>query len=350
MSDSDKGKRWRRALLALLILLPAGYLVMEHVMIRFSAMQEPQAPVDPKKLAAEVKRYLSNPKVAAQKGDMPRRPPWEKMGRRKAISAPFGGKPPRHIPVEVWLENDDQMSELWRTFEDDSGDPVGDEDFREVVKAARARTDADPSDTRAWFLLAMGLKELQQEKTSLEILQAVTIKVPGLWKAHLELGILLSDMKRFDEGLEALDRAAALDASYEVYLNRGIALCFALRFDESEWDLWKAVESAPYDGNAYYDIAWIHAQRKEPALTVEMLRYASRDPALFQKRISRETLVGDTFFRPVKEDPVYQAYLARIPRHDLRVERNWPTLSRFAKRRSLLERILGIVPEASEHP
>jgi len=350
MSHSGKRKRWLWALLAAIILLPVGYLLLDHYMIRISAGQEPQAPVDPEKLAAEVKRYLSDPKVAAQKGDVPARPPWSKMGRRKAISAPFGGSVPKHIPVEVWLEDDEQMSELWRTFEDDSGDPVGDEDFRNVVKAARARTDADQSDTRAWFLLAMGLKELQQEKTALEILEAVIKKEPGLWKAHLEIGILLSDMNQFDPALEALDRAAALDASYEVYLNRGIALCFGLRFNESEWDLWKAVESAPYDGNAYYDIAWVHAQRKEPALTVEYLRYASRDPALFQKRISRETLVGDTFFRPVKDTPEYQAYLARLPSHDLRVERNWPTLSRFAKRRSLLERIFGIVPEASEHP
>ena len=350
MSSPPRYKRWRRVILLLALLLPVVLLLAEHASIRFSAMQEPQAPVDPERLEAEVQRYLQNPKVAAAKGDIPKHMPWEKMGRRKAISAPFGGKVPKHIPVEVWLEEHPVLRDLWRTFEDDSGDPVGDEDFQEVVKISRARTDKDPGDTRAWFLLAMGLKELQQEKTSLEILEAVIKKEPGLWKAHLEIGILLSDMKNFDRALEALDRAAALDASYEVFLNRGIALCFALRFDESEWDLWKAVETAPYDGNAYYDIAWVHAQRKEPALTVEMLRYASRDPALFQKRISRETLVGDTFFRPVKDTPEYQAYLAMIPKHDLRVERNWPTLSRFAKRRSWLERIFGIVPEASEHP
>lgn len=340
---------WRAVVLAVLVLPVAG-LLTQHMALKFSSMQEPQAPVDPERLEAEVQRYLENPRVAAAKGDIPRRMPWDKMGRRKVTSAPFGGKVPKHIPVEVWLEEHPVLRNLWRTFEDDSGDPVGDADFRKVVKVARARTDKDPDDTRAWFLLAMGLKELQQENTALEILQAVTQKEPGLWKAHLELGILLSDMKRFDEGLVALDRAAALDASYEVFLNRGIALCFALRFNPSEWDLWKAVETAPDDGNAYYDLAWVHAQRKEPALTVEMLRYASRDPALFQKRISRETLVGDTFFRPVRETPEFQAYLAIIPSHDLRVERNWPTLSRFAKRRSLLERLLGIVPEANEHP
>ncbi len=307
-----------------------------------------KAPVDLKKLEAEVARYLADPKVAAARGDTPKRPPWEKMGRRLAVKGLFGGKPPKLTRVEKWLKADPELWELWSTFEGNSSDSVDDEAYMEVVKAARARTSADPQDTRARFLLAMGLKEIRQEKAALELLQAVIQKEPGLWKAHLEAGILLSDMKRFDEALRALDRAEILIPDYEVYLNRGIALCFALRFDDSEWDLWKAVEKAPYDGNAYYDIAWVHAQRKEPALAVEALRFASRDPYLFKKRLSQETLLDDIFFDPVMDAPEFRAYRARLPSHDLCVERNWPTLSRFAMRRSLLERILGIAPEMSE--
>ncbi len=208
----------------------------------------------------------------------------------------------------------------------------------------------DPNNTMAWFLLAMGIKEIKEEDVALEIFDAVIKKEPGLWKAHLEKGILLSDLRRFDAALDALDHAEALKPSYEVYLNRGSALCFASRFDEPEWDLWKTVKIAPEDGNAYYDIAWVHAQRREPTKTVEMLRFASRDEALFEKRISQSTLTEDPFFKPLLEIPDFKAYLALLPSHDLKVERDWRTLSRFAKESSLLERLLDIEPEADPPP
>ncbi len=321
-----------------------GALVADHAAVRLSSQHEPQKPVDPEVLKREVARYLADRRVAAGKAEVAVHMAWERMGRRKGGKVPFGGKLPRYLQVEEFVARSPQVAGLWRIFEGEEKDPLGDEQFKKVVEVAEELVEEDPSNTPAWFLLAMGLKELGKEKRSLEILQTVNKKEPGLWKAHLEKGILLSDMNKFEEGLDALDLAEALHSSYEVYLNRGIALCFALRFDESEWDLWKTVEVAPHDGNAYYDLAWVHAQRKEPKLTVEMLRYASRDPALFAKRISQETLKGDTFFKPVLNSPIYQTYLSHLPTHDLKVERNWPTLSRFARKRSILDRLFGMTP------
>ena len=112
-----------------------------------------------------------------------------------------------------------------------------------------------------------------------------------------------------------MDRAEALvgEGDHMVHLQRGIVLCFAGRFEESEWDLWKAVEARPLDGNAYWDIAWVEAQRGDGAAAARAMRFAARDPRLFAMRICQEEVQCDPYLEPVLQDPTFMAWVARIP-------------------------------------
>jgi len=322
-------------------------LIVQHLLVHPPDGNEPQQPVDSAKLAAVVKRYLSDRRIAAGKEEKARHGPWNAMGHRKMNRAPFKGNPPRFVSEEDFFGKRDVILDLWKQHEDDSTD---DERFRYILEKARALLKKDPRDIQARFLEAMSLKELGQEEKSLRLFNQVIRDRPGFWKARLEKGILLSDMFRFDEALEVFDQAHAITEDWEIYLNRGIALCFAGRFDESEWDLWKAVEGDPADGNAYYDLAWVHAQRREPKVAVEMLRFSARDKTLLTRRISRATLIFDRFMGPIKDDPVFQAYLVLLPTHDLVIERRWRTLSNTNERCSILEKLLRLRKDCPNPP
>lgn len=313
-----------------LLLLGVAFLILDHLAHQYG---EPQNPVAPEQLKSTLKRYLSDRRVAAGEKEVARHMPWSEMGRRKKGKKPFGGDPPKFVDEEEFLGDRPEILDLWKRHEDDS---VDNDRFLYILEKAGELTKKDQHDDQAWFLMAMSLREVGREKASLPLFDYIIKRHPGFWKAYLEKGILLSDMRRFGESLVLFDQAHAIQEDWEIYLNRGIALCFAGRFDESEWDLWKAIEADPKDGNAYYDVAWIHAQRREPAAAVEMLRYTSRDSYLFGKRISRATLMGDAFLKPIRSSPEFMAYVALLPTHDLVEERNWRTLSQYGKGCSLL--------------
>ena len=171
----------------------------------------------------------------------------------------------------------------------------------------------DPSNLLALWHRATARALLGEGGPALDDFTRLVEAAPGFAAGWREHGILLSDLFRFDEALRSLDRAAVLEPDRDVYLNRAIALCFSRRFPEAEWDLWKAVDLDPEDGNAYWDIAWMYAQRGDAASAVEALRFAARDEELFARRFGRNEVLYDVFLAPIRESVEFQTYVARLP-------------------------------------
>lgn len=252
-----------------------------------------------------LEQFLADPAVAAQPDDVAPIPPWSGMGRRVPFGLPEGEElPPR---IDTW----DLPGKVGDLPEPD--ERLGDDELLRVATAADALVHEDPKNLLALWHAATARSLLGQQQEALRRLTSLVVTAPGLAAAHLERGILLSDMFRFDDALAEFDVAALLEPGWDVYLNRGIALCFAERFAESEWDLWRAVEANPRDGNAYWDLAWVYAQVGDGAKAVEMLRYAARDPELFGRRLSRDKVRYDVFLSAVGDDPAFLAYTQRLP-------------------------------------
>jgi hypothetical protein len=248
--------------------------------------------------------YLGDVRVAAQPGDRPQIPPWAGMGRRTYVPPAAQDLP---AAVDVW----DLPGDVGELAEPDERMSPG--ELGRIRDAALVLVREDPGNLLALWHATAARQVLGDAPGALGGYNQLVIMAPGLVPAHIQRSILLADLFRFEEALAELDYAEALQPSWDVYLNRGIALCFARRFEESEWDLWKAVEADPNDGNAYWDLAWVYAQRGDAARTVELLRWAARDRELFSRRFTRDKVRYDVFLSAVGGEPEFVAYAERLP-------------------------------------
>lgn len=256
--------------------------------------------------------YTSDRRVAAQPAEVAT-PPADRMRRRIPDSSPFDGPPPALVSTSS-LPGGGPLVERAEAA-------VNEGDFDRGVELIKEAMDQDPDDLQALFVLAWAQGDQGLAAASLLSWQRLLDAQPGLAEGWLGVGTLLVDMGRADDAIGPLDRALALDPSWEVWLERGIALCRAGRFDEAEWDLWRAAQLGPADPNAWYDLAWVYAQRNDAAAAVEALRFAARDPGLFAVRHCREVLAGEPVFQPLVGDRVYEAYLDRLPHRCIAQER-----------------------------
>ena len=248
--------------------------------------------------------YLADPRVAAQPGEVPVIPPWEGMGRRAYTPPAREGLP---VAVDVW----DLPGDVGELPEPD--ERMSRQELERVRDAAVALVRQDPANQLALWHAAAARQALGDAGGALGTYNQLVIVAPGLVPVHVQRAILLADLFHFEEALAELDYAEALQPGWDVYLNRGIALCFAQRFDESEWDLWKAVEADPVDGNAYWDLAWVYAQRGDAGRAVEMLRWAARDRELFSRRFTRDKVRYDVFLSAVGDRAAFVGYTDRLP-------------------------------------
>ncbi len=264
-------------------------------------------------------RYLSDTRLAAAPDEVARHEPWVELGRYRSGSSPFEGARPAPL-AELPGAN-----ALTRQIEA----LLNDSDYdRARQRVEQALADA-PDNLQLKYQLSLILQadgDLQQAR---EVLEALGQAAPGHGPTWIQLAIVLTDMHRWSQdlpearrrplmaaALRAMDRAELMSGTGDhlVHLERGIALCFAERFEEAEWDLWKAVEAAPQDGNAYWDIAWVEAQRGDAAATVEAMRFAARDPRLFAMRMCQEAVLCDQYLEPVRDAPAFRAWADRLPR------------------------------------
>jgi tetratricopeptide (TPR) repeat protein len=260
-------------------------------------------------------RWLTDPLAVAQPGELADRPPWDSMGRR-----------PQTPPKKGWTK-----PRLWQQVELPTGPAVhlltgvmDAEQWAEAETLATARIQADPDDAQARALLGWALTELDRVAEAEATLVALLEDYPGYVDGWVELGILRSNDRRLAGSLLAFDRALDLREGWEARLGRGIALCRGGAFAEAEYDLWKAVEADPTDGNAYYDLGWIAAQQGKGARAAGLLRFAARSPRLLAVRICQEVLMDDTYFEPVWRDAGFLKWLKRMPEACIVPERNSP--------------------------
>ena len=187
---------------------------------------------------------------------------------------------------------------------------------------------SDPGNLKARYLRAKLLHQQSQWDDAARELEQVARAAPGCPDVWVQLAIVLNDGNRerpdmsarrrraaVRRALAALDRAEGLTGpgDHMVHLQRGIVLCFAGRFEEAGWDLWKAVEAAPMDGNAYWDIAWLEAQRGDGAAAASALRFAARDPRLFAMRVCQQEVLNDEFLRPVVKQAAFLSWARQLP-------------------------------------
>ena len=258
-------------------------------------------------------RYLSDARVAAGPGDAAKVPVPDARARSLPDPAPFGPITPAPVASDELPGGGPTVEEAERAVD------IGELE-RAIQLAARALA-ADPGDLQALFVTAWAQGDGGQAAASLLSWQRLLEAEPGAAEAWLGLGTVLVDMGRPDEALGPLDRALAVDPTWEIWLQRGIALCRAGRFEQAEWDLWQATRLEPADPNAWYDLAWVYAQRSDATAAVEALRFAAREPGLFAVRHCREVLAGEPVFLPIVGDRTYEAYLALLPARCIARER-----------------------------
>ncbi len=272
------------------------------------------------------RRWVTNPHVAALEGEIARPPDGSSESRRYRPPALFHGGTPD------WVEALPTGTGHARARDIDQ--MIGEGRHEEALAQCREEVAHHPGDLELRFLLASLIENVAVDHGEVELdeslrhLDEIVGRVPGFEPAWRMRAVHLFCLDRSDEGMASIDKALAIRSTWEGHLERGIALCYQGRFDEAEWDLWRTVELAPRDGNAYYDLAWIYAQQGDAEKTVEMLRFTSRDATLFCERMSTLDLFLDRSFGSVRMDPVYIRYALRLPRLALAHEhRRWQSES-----------------------
>lgn len=154
-------------------------------------------------------------------------------------------------------------------------------------EAARAEAQVlvenDARDAEAWTALGQAqraLGDLVAAEASYR--RALELK-PGYGVARHNLGALLGELKRAEESLAELDRAAAAGiAGAQLQFNRGRALMELGRLDEAEAALAAAATAAPRDVRSQALLARLRFMRGDPDYTRELAAAASRfkEPAL----------------------------------------------------------------------
>jgi len=102
---------------------------------------------------------------------------------------------------------------------------------RNYVRAAeltsRCIADGDlekPNLARAWRNLGMALRGAQYTTKAIEAYDiAISLEPDDVWNDHVNRGNALSDIGKFEDALQAYDRASSLTTDHgEIYYNRGI--------------------------------------------------------------------------------------------------------------------------------
>ena len=119
--------------------------------------------------------------------------------------------------------------------------PAAEEESRRLLEC-------NARDAEAWVVLAVAQKEQgRYADAEASYRQALAVR-PDYGVARHNLGALLGQLKRADESLAELERAAALGVSgRELHFNRGRALLELGRFADADAALSSAVRAAPLD-------------------------------------------------------------------------------------------------------
>ena len=103
----------------------------------------------------------------------------------------------------------------------------------EAVKWLQRALELDPQHEVSWQNLALARIRQQRLEEAVAVYQHLLIIAPGNVGAHSGLGVALHYLGRSEEALQSVDRALALDPSYEEALNNRAAMQQSLQAEAS---------------------------------------------------------------------------------------------------------------------
>jgi len=143
--------------------------------------------------------------------------------------------------------------------------------YGEAVLNYDAALQCDPEFWEGYANRANAYYELNELYRALDDLEYLERKIPDSSSVYFGLGLVKTKMRKYDEALEAFDKALLLDsANAEILVNRGTVYYYKEQFEEALIDLDSAIMVDPDEANAYNAKALLRADQGnyEEALTL----------------------------------------------------------------------------------
>lgn len=131
-----------------------------------------------------------------------------------------------------------------------------------------------PDTADALYLLGVISHQTGQPAEAVELLQSAISIAPGESRYHNLLGLDLMALGRVDEAETSFRHAITLDDSSESYNNLGVLLTQGRRWDEALAAFQQALARAPGDAGAHFNAGNAHRGKGEPDAAVECFRRA----------------------------------------------------------------------------
>lgn len=146
---------------------------------------------------------------------------------------------------------------------------------------ARRLLHQDPTDAESWVVLGISQRAREQYADAESSYRRALQLRPDYAVARHNLGALLGQLRRAEESLHELDRAAALGiAGRELHFNRGRALMELGRLDEADAALDTALRQAPQDVESHLLLAKLRFMRGEEDFARSLAAASPRHPQL----------------------------------------------------------------------
>lgn len=138
------------------------------------------------------------------------------------------------------------------------------DDPQHAVEHLRARIRSGSADYRTWHNLAIALDRIGEKIHSVDAAENAAEMNPESAATHFLLGLLLRDSERFDEAIEAFDRAEALDPAFpRIHATRGVVHFHRGDNEAACNDLRRAIEASEKDTTSLYNLTVVHVAAKE---------------------------------------------------------------------------------------
>ena len=147
--------------------------------------------------------------------------------------------------------------------------------YSEAVRNYDMALSCDPEFWKAYGNRANAYYQLNEWYRALDDFEYLERKIPDTAYVHFGLGLVKAKMRKYDEAIEAFDRALALDsANVEVLVNRGTVYYYKNELDQALTDLNLAIELNPKESNAYNAKSLLRAEQGNYQEALELVEKA----------------------------------------------------------------------------
>jgi tetratricopeptide (TPR) repeat protein len=123
----------------------------------------------------------------------------------------------------------------------------------DALKAVVSALKLNPNALEALALHSVLLLNAGQHKKALASISKVVARQPGDAEAWHNRGVILSELRRFEEAVDSFDKALAIRSSAEAWTNRGAALLKLMRPEDALRSFDKALAIKPTFAGALYN-------------------------------------------------------------------------------------------------